>query len=366
VLGVTVRSGTASSYTVPTDTPEADGTIAWSSTTMVFVELDCGDVRGVGYSYAHKAAVVVARGLIEQVVVGADVMDVSALFWKMRVAQRNYGREGIAACALSAIDMALWDAKAKVLGLPLCKLLGMVRAQVPVYGSGGFTTYSDGQLRKQLGGWVDDGISRVKMKIGSLPAQDVARVRVARKAIGEDAELFVDANGAYSRKQALGFAEVFAREFGVTWFEEPVSSDDLDGLRLLRDQGPAGMDVAAGEYGWDAMYLKRMIDAGAVDVIQADATRCGGVTGFMEVAAIADATPIPLSSHCGPTAHLHLGCAARALRHMEYFHDHVRIEAMLFDGFRKAKDGVMVPDLSRLGMGVELKRKDAERFRDDL
>lgn len=362
----TVRRGQVASYTIPTDSPEADGTFAWSSTTMVVVELECGDVRGVGYTYSHRATAVVARELIDKCVVGADVCDTNRVFAHMRKIERNYGTQGIAACAVSAVDMAMWDAKAKMFGRPLCKVLGMIREGAPVYGSGGFTSYGDEQLRAQLGGWVSEGIPRVKMKIGTHPEDDVRRVRVAREAIGSETELFVDANGAYSREQALEFAQVFRDECGVVWFEEPVSSDDLEGLRLLRDQGPAGMDIAAGEYGWDAMYLKRMIDAGAVDVIQADATRCGGVTGFMDVAAIADATPIPMSAHCGPTAHMHLGCAARPLRHVEYFHDHVRIESMLFDGFCTAEGGEMRPDLSRPGMGVEFKKGDAERYRDGV
>lgn len=363
---VKVRSGTADSFTIPTDAPEADGTFAWKATTMIVVELDCGEVRGLGYTYSHRSTVIVARELIEQCVQGQDVGTTNAIFSRMRQAERNYSTRGIAATAVSAIDMALWDAKAKLAGMPLCDVLGRTRDGAPVYGSGGFTTYSDEQMRAQLGGWVAEGIPRVKMKIGTHPHDDVARVRFARKVIGDNTELFVDANGAYSRKQALKFAETFASECNVTWFEEPVSSDDLDGLRLMRDRGPAGMDIAAGEYGWDAMYLRRMIAAGAVDVIQSDATRCGGVTGFMDAAALADATPIPLSAHCGPSAHVHLACAARPLRHVEYFHDHVRIESMLFDGFRKAEGGVMKPDLSRPGMGLAFKRQDAARFRDDL
>ena len=155
---------------------------------------------------------------------------------------------------------ALWDLKARLLDLPLVTLLGAVRDAAPVYGSGGFTSYSLEQLRDQLGGWAAQGIRRVKMKIGTHPADDPGRVRAARDAIGPDVELFVDANGAYSRKQALAQAEAFA-ELDVRWFEEPVSSDDLDGLRLLRDRAPAGMDIAAGEYGYDLFYFRRMLEA---------------------------------------------------------------------------------------------------------
>lgn len=359
----TIDSGSARALTIPTDAPEADGTISWSSTTLIVVELLCGRVTGIGYSYGHGASAIVARELIKSHCLGGDPMSSNALTASMRRSQRNYGTEGIGATALSAVDIAIWDLKAKLLGIPLATLLGMVRRTAPVYGSGGFTSYTDDQLQRQLAGWVTQGIPRVKMKIGAHPEEDSRRIGVARKSIGDDAELFIDANGAYSRKEALYFSELARKEHDVVWFEEPVSSDDLEGLRLLRNRAPVGMDIAAGEYGWNSMYLSRMIRAEAIDVIQADATRCGGITGFMEVASIADAHPIPLSAHCAPTVHMHLACAARALRHVEYFHDHVRIESMLFDGFCPVQaDGCMHPDLTRPGLGIELKTRDAEKF----
>jgi L-alanine-DL-glutamate epimerase-like enolase superfamily enzyme len=361
-----ITSGTATAYTIPTDGPEGDGTFTWNSTTLVLVELKCEDVVGIGYTYSHKAAALLARDLIEKVVVGTDVFDTNATFAKMRYEQRNYGREGVAATALSAVDIALWDLKAKLMGQPLVYVLGQVRDAAPIYGSGGFTTYSDAQLRGQLSGWMEKGIPRVKMKIGASPEDDVRRVAIAREAIGTNAELFVDANGAYSRKQALAFADRFAEHYAVTWFEEPVSSDDLAGLHLLRNKGPAGMDIAAGEYGFTAMYLQRMLEAEVVDVLQADATRCGGVTGFMDVAALCDAHPLPISAHCAPTLHTHLACAARPLRHVEYFHDHVCIEQMLFDGFQESVNGALHPDRSRSGLGLEFKHNIAEKFRVDI
>lgn len=363
---LSIRGGAVAAYTIPTDAPESDGTFAWAQTTLLLVTLHAGDVQGLGYTYSHKVTAPLIRDLLDQAVIGADPFDIPSIFSKLRYFQRNYGRDGLAATALSAIDIVLWDLKAKLLGQPLVKLLGQMRPSAPVYGSGGFTSYSDQQLRDQFAGWVQEGIPRVKMKVGTDPARDMSRVRVAREAIGPDTQLFVDANGAYSRTQALSFADRFAADCGVVWFEEPVSSDDLAGLHFLRDRSPAGMDIAAGEYGWTAMSLQRMLAAESVDVLQADATRCGGVTGFMSVAALADAHPLPLSAHCAPSIHMHLACAARPLRHVEYFHDHVRIESMLFDGFRHARNGAMFPDLSRPGLGLDFKLKDAEKFKDDL
>src|SRR5438477_40132 len=188
-----------------------------------------------------------------------------------------------------------------------------------------------------------------------------ADVATVRKTIGDDADLFVDANGAYSRKQALAQARSF-QESKVSWFEEPVSSDDLEGLQFLRDRAPAGMDIAAGEYGYGLDYFRRMLVAGAVDVLQVDATRCGGFTGFLQAAAVCEAYHIPLSSHCAPALHVHIGCAIAPMRHAEYFHDHVRIEKMFFDGVSAPVDGALKPDLTRPGLGLELKRADAAKF----
>jgi L-alanine-DL-glutamate epimerase-like enolase superfamily enzyme len=348
-------------YTVPTDLPESDGTLEWDSTTLVLVHVHGGDRVGLGYTYADTATATLIRDLLSEVVKGRDAM-ASALIWNAMVSRiRNLGRPGIASMAISAVDIAVWDLKARLLNVPLLTLLGAVRNSVPIYGSGGFTSYSDKQLQMQLAGWVRQGIPRVKMKIGRNARADVGRVREARTAVGAETELFVDANGAYSRKQALEQAKRFA-DLNVSWFEEPVSSDDLAGLRLLRDRAPAGMDIAAGEYGYEAGYFRHMLGAGAVDVLQADATRCGGITGFLQVAALCEAHHVPLSAHTAPSVHTHLGCAVTPLRHLEYFHDHVRIENMFFDGPRSPVNGELSPDIARPGMGVELKRADVERF----
>ncbi len=350
-----------SAFTIPTDFPEADGTFAWDSTTLVLVEASAGGERGLGYTYAATAAARLIQDLLAGVVRGRDALAVPGSWAAMAHAVRNIGLPGIASCAIAAVDVALWDLKARLLGLPLLRLLGAVRETVPVYGSGGFTSYSLDQLRDQLGSWVEVGISRVKMKIGRDPGSDLERVRAAREAIGPVAELFVDANGAYTRKQALAFAEAFGG-LGVTWFEEPVSSDDLEGLRLLRDRAPAGMAIAAGEYGYDLFYFRRMLQAGAVDILQADATRCAGITGFLRVGALCEAEPVPLSAHTAPSLHVHPCCALTPVRHVEYFYDHARIEHLLFDGALTPTNGVLVPDLSRPGLGLEFKRADAERY----
>jgi len=358
---VPIKKTRVSVFTIPTDAPEADGTFSWNSTTLVLVEITAGDQAGIGYTFASEAAATLIEKLFSKLLEGHDALSNTQIWKAMRHEVRNIGRPGVASTAISAIDNALWDLKAKLLGLPLAVLLGKCREHVEVYGSGGFTSYSIPQLQRQLGDWAANGIRMVKMKVGSEPERDVERVRAAREAIGREIQLFVDANGAYSRKQALAMAERFAK-YDVRWFEEPVSSDDLEGLRLIRDRAPAGIEIAAGEYGFDEYYFRRMLEAGAVDVLQADATRCEGITGFIISASLAESFHVPFSAHTSPSIHLHPCCALPAFRHIEYFHDHVRIEQLFFEGAAVAIDGFLTPDLSRPGIGVELKRKDAQRF----
>lgn len=360
-MGPRLRRPSVEVFHIPTDRPESDGTLAWNATGVVVVAIEAGHAKGVGYTYGSPAVAALVHGKLAQEVEGRDAMDVPACWTAMRHAIRNLGRPGICSMAIAAVDLALWDLKAKLLKLPLAKLLGMVRDHVPIYGSGGFTSYSIAELQVQLGGWAQQGMAAVKMKIGREPGHDLARVRAARSAIGPDVALYVDANGAYSRKQALQFAEQFAAE-GVTWFEEPVSSDDIEGLHLLRQRAPAGMDIAAGEYGYDLSYFRRMLAAGAVDVQQADITRCAGLSEFVRVDALCAGFQTPLSAHTAPAAHLHPCCGLERVRNIEYFHDHARIEAMLFDGAPQPRQGGLWPDLSRPGLGIELKVREARRF----
>jgi L-alanine-DL-glutamate epimerase-like enolase superfamily enzyme len=340
-------------YTVPTEQPEADGTFTWNATTVVVAEPTAGGHRSLGFTYGSPACATVIDSHLRDVVVGADPLDVPAMWRNMVAAVRNIGRPGVASAAIAAVDIALWDLKAKLLDQPLVTVLGQAQDGVAIYGSGGFTSYSDDQLVKQLGDWVHhDRIARVKMKIGtawgSQPDRDLARAPKVRQAIGPNAELFVDANGGYTRKQAVRLARAFS-ELDATWFEEPVSSDDLDGLHAIRAM--TTMDVAAGEYGSDRAYFERMCAAGAVDVLQADVSRCAGITEWLRVAAIAAAHGLQISGHCAQSLHVHPACSVPNVRHLEYFHDHARVDRTLFDGVLDPDGGVLRPNLSRPDRG---------------
>jgi L-alanine-DL-glutamate epimerase-like enolase superfamily enzyme len=353
----------ARAYTFHTDAPESDGTLAWDSTTMILVTASAGDQMGVGYTYAGPAVATVITTTLAELVHGTDAFTPAATWAAMLHQVRNLGKPGLVAAAISAVDIALWDLYARLIGQPLSVALGAVHDTVPIYGSGGFTSYDDRQLTEQLQGWVDAGIPRVKMKVGRYPDQDRHRIAVARRAIGEATELFVDANGAYTRKQALGWGQKYA-EYDVRWFEEPVTSDDLEGLRLIRDRGPAAMDIAAGEYGYQLPYFQQMLQAVAVDCLQADVTRCLGVSGLLRVAALCDARSMDLSLHCAPQVSAHVAVAIWHLRHLEYFHDHRRIEALVFDGVLTPEPGgVLRPDRSRPGTGLTVREADLENYR---
>ncbi|HET9187845.1 MAG TPA: enolase C-terminal domain-like protein [Acidothermaceae bacterium] len=360
---VTVDGLDVSAYTIPTEQPEADGTLEWDSTTMVLVEAHGGGKTGIGYSYTHKAAAEVVTGKLAGVVSGMDVMAVGAAWAAMWQAVRNFGQTGVVSMAISAVDIALWDLKARVLDKPLIDVIDAVHDSTPIYGSGGFCNYTDRKLGEQLSGWVEAGIPRVKMKVGRDSRRDHERLAAARRAVGDDVELYVDANGAHTRSEAARWAALYA-EHDVRWYEEPVSSDDLEGLHLVRAKAPGGVEVAAGEYGWNLPYFQRMLDAGAVDCLQADVTRCGGITGLRRVGALCDARSIDLSAHCAPQVSAQACTALWHLRHLEYFHDHNRIEHLVFDGcLEPAPGGVLKPDASRPGMGLTVKRDDIEKWR---
>ncbi len=350
-----------SSYRIPTEIPESDGTYRWEHIDLSIVMVHAQGKYGLGYTYAGQPVSALIEGVLSRVIKGMDPMSPQLAYMSMWRNIRNMGRPGICSMAISAVDCALWDLKARLLEEPLVTLLGQVREVAAIYGSGGFTSYTDRELANQFEGWASQGIRAVKMKIGREPARDRERVGVARQAIGNATRLYVDANGAYAPREALAQTEMLA-EHDVRWFEEPVSSDNLTGMRFVREHVGPRINIAAGEYGYDLCYFREMLNSGAVDVLQADITRCGGVTGFMQVAALCQAHNVQLSAHTAPAEHTPVACAAIPFTEIEYFHDHVRIEQMFFDGVPDLVDGQLRPDLSRAGNGLELRRKDAEKF----
>ena len=308
----------AAVYDIPTDAPEADGTLAWDHTTMVLVTAVAGGREGIGWSYAAGAAADLVTHLLKPVAVGRPAFGVPAVAEDLARALRNAGRPGVGATALSALDIALWDLKARLLSLPVADLLGRAHMAVPVYGSGGFTSYDERQTREQLTAWVDgDGIPRVKIKIGKSwggdQRRDLARVALAREVIGPETQLYVDANGGYTAAQAIRMARAMD-DYGVTWFEEPVSSRRPGRAGRGPPPGPAGRGggrvlLVAGRRG----HADRRR---AVDCLQTHVTRCGGITDFVRGSALAAAHNLQVSAYCAPSLHAHVGAAVPNLRHL--------------------------------------------------
>lgn len=352
-------------YTIPTDGPEgkeADGTLEWDSTTIVVVRVRAGECVGLGYTYSDLAAARLIESKLARLVKGQNPMLVPAIWHELNHELRNIGRPGVGAMALSAVDVALWDLKARLLNLPLYQTLGPFHESVPIYGSGGFCNYPLNRLAEQVTHWAEQGIPRMKIKTSRFPEQDSERLSACRSVIGDKRALMTDANGALSRKEALYWAWRFREEWNVDWFEEPVPSDDRTGLRQARSQGPPGLDIAAGEYGYVLFDFAALLQDECVDCLQADVTRCGGITGLLQVGGVCSAHSLDLSAHCAPAISAHAFCGVERLRHLEYFHDHVRLEAMLFDGTLSPKDGRLAPDRGRPGLGLELKERDAEQY----
>lgn len=359
---VKIQKVNTSAFTIPTDAPESDGTIEWNSTTLVLVDIVAGGKNGIGYTYSDAASAYFIEHSLKQFVEGKDALQNTEITQYLIQQVRNNGTCGTSMMAVAAIDNALWDLKAKLFEVPLCNLFGKVKDEMLLYGSGGFTSYTDKQTQQQFEKWASQGITHFKMKVGREPDKDVHRVKTARKAIGNDAKLFVDANGAYTIKEALEKANRFS-EYNVTWFEEPVTSDNLKGLHFIRDHAPAIMNITAGEYGYNLPYFETMLDAGAVDILQADATRCGGITGFLKTGNLCEARQLPFSSHCSPALHLHAALSLPTFYIAEYFYDHARIENMLFDGASLPSNGFLQPDMSRPGFGIDFKYKDAKKYK---
>lgn len=361
MTGALVTELRARSHRIPLPHPETDGTLAWDATTVITVEALADNRVGLGWTYGPAAVAAVVGEVLSPVVRAVPATDVGLAHLRMRQASRNAPTPGLASLAISAVDVALWDLKAKLLDAPLADLFGRVRSSVPLYGSGGFTSMTDNQLVEQLTGWVvDDGMTAVKIKIGEDRGgnieRDVHRIALARRTIGSTVALMVDANGGYRTKQAVALARDVERH-RVTWFEEPVSSDRLTDLALLR--GILTPEVTAGEYGTTPEYFRTMLAASAVDCLQVDASRCGGYTGMLAAANVADAYGIQVSSHCAPHLHAPVCAAIPNFRHTEWFADHVAADAVVFNGLSEPSDGVLRATDTGPGHGITPKATTA-------
>ncbi|MEX5237666.1 L-talarate/galactarate dehydratase [Kocuria arenosa] len=353
-----VRHVKLSTATLPLSTPISDAKVFTGRqrpmTEVVFLFAEIATEQGhtgVGFSYSKRAggpaqyahAKEVAEGLI-----GEDPNDIAKVYDKLLWAGASVGRSGVATQALAAIDVALWDLKAKRAGLPLAKLLGAHRDSVRTYNtSGGFLNASLEEVRDRATRSLEEGIGGIKIKVG-LPdsAEDLRRVAGVREHIGADVPLMVDANQQWDRATALRMGRRL-EEFDLVWIEEPLDAYDAEGHAQLA----AALDtpIATGEMLASVAEHVRLIESRACDIIQPDAPRVGGITQFLRLAALADQRGLGLAPHFAMEIHLHLAAAYPREPWVEHF-DWLD---PLFEERLETRDGrMLVPD--RPGLGVTL------------
>lgn len=251
------------------------------------------------------------EGAIKAKLVGADPLRTEELWQRMYMGgTRKPIHKGGFIAAMSVVDNALWDLKGKALGQPVWKLAGGARSKVTVYAAGGY--YGEGkgvsELARELEGYVAEGFRAVKMKVGwpgvSL-RQDAERVLAARKAIGADVELMIDANNAWDASTAIRFARM-VESAEPYWFEEPVHADDIEGAAKVA--AAIDMPVASGENEQTRYGFRELIERGGAEIIQADANDCGGISEWLKIAAMAAAHHLPMAPH----GNAPVGCACVA------------------------------------------------------
>jgi L-alanine-DL-glutamate epimerase-like enolase superfamily enzyme len=287
---------------------------------LITVRIAAGDgAEGLGYTYTVGAGGPAIRSLIERdlgpVVIGEDPERIEALWHRMWWRLHYVGRGGAAMHAISAVDIALWDLRARRLSTPLWRLLGGHNPRVRAYAGGIDLEFPLGQLKRQTEENLKKGFRAIKMKVGRPNLhEDIARVQAIRELLGAGVPLMVDANMRWSADEAIRASRALA-EHDVFWLEEPTSPDDLPGhVRILRE---GALPIAAGENLHTLQEFKRFIDAGAVSFPEPDVSNCGGVTVWMKVAHVAEAHNLPVTSHGVHDLHVHLLAAVPNASYLE-------------------------------------------------
>ena len=344
--------------TIPPPGPNAGG----RSQLFVHIYTDEG-FEGLGIGQASPGVRQVIEADLKGLLIGQDPFNIEKLWNDMFWRVRGYGRKGVAFCALSAVDIGLWDLKAKALGLPLYKLLGPFTDSVPIYGSGGWTNLTQEELVAEMAGYVEQGIKRVKMKVGKdfgkSEREDLQRLAAVRKTLGDDVAIYVDANNGYYSKQAIYMAKEF-EQFQVGWFEEPVLADDIGGLAEIKHA--TSIPIATGEHEYTKHGFRELIAGGGVDIVQPDVGRVGGVTEWMKVAHMAHAFNLPVAPHAVQLVHLHLACATPNLKVVEYMNTSLEGDRVWYTEFPQPSGGMWSPFPDKPGLGLELDPYAVERW----
>ena len=346
------------SYPVSGNFADATRTVETVGFTVVRITTDQG-LEGIGITYHEvggEATVALIQRNMAPKLMGRDPFETEVLWQEFFGYLRGVGRKGLMYCALSAVDIALWDLKGKIIGMPLFRLLGGNKTEVPVYSSGGWTSYSDEELVEEMTGMVAQGYRMIKFKVGveggHNTRRDRERVRKVREAVGPDIKLLLDANNCWDAATAVQFANTI-REYDILLFEEPVFADDIPGLARFK----RGTDIplATGEHEYTKFGARDLLMAGAADIVQIDGTRTGGFTEMLKIAALTQAWNVKFAPHAMENIHLHLVSAipnAPFLERLFLFED---LTAHVFKDAPKPVGGMMtIPDLPGLGLALDM------------
>lgn len=326
--------------------------------TLVRITTDKGLV-GIGVTY-HEVGGEAVRDLIVRnmtgKLVGRDPLESDALWHEFFHYLRGVGRKGVTFCALSAVDIALWDLKGKILNIPVHRLLGGDRTRVPVYASGGWTSYTDDQLVAEMQSFAARGFKMVKFKVGYAGGtdirRDVVRVRKVREALGPDIDILVDANNCFDAATAAQLANRI-REYDIKLFEEPVFADDIPGLSRFRRA--TDIPLATGEHEYTKFGVRDLLLAEAADYVQADGARAGGYTEMLKIAGMTQAWNVKFAPHAMENVHLPLVAATPNAPFLERLAMFEEITARVFKNAAVPVDGFMeVPEAPGLGLELDM------------
>ncbi len=344
---------------LPLERPIADAAHVLQHVDLILVEILAGDQHGFSYMLSFDYGPELLKGIIDlelkRHVVGLSAEDIGSVYQKNLSATEYIGNEGVAMWGIAAIDVALWDLLARRAGLPAAVLFGTCSRSVPVYGSGGWLSYSDSQLADEVSSYINRGFSGVKIKIGGNEDRDVERVRAVRKLVGPNRKLMVDANQSLTIEQALRLAERL-EDCQLDWFEEPFPKDDLESYVRLSSR--TEIPLAAGEREFGIEPFRRLLAARAISVVQPDLLRVGGVTGWRLVAGLAESNLLRVAPHFYREYDLHLAAAQPNLIAIESFD---WLDPVLETPFQVRDGFARVPETP--GFGVTFKPEAIREYR---
>ena len=346
-------------YRWPKEKPIANGKHVYTHNELNLLIIDTDEgISGYGCSWAIEFADTMGKAII-----GEDPLNTERL-WKKTYVPKFIGRRGTSCKTVSAIDIALWDIKAKAAGMPLYRLLGGYRESVPCYVAGGYYAKDKGlkELQQEMEEYISWGVKAVKMKVGGVSMkEDAQRVKAVRQVIGEDAKLLLDANCSYRFFEAIEFGKM-VEEYHPYWFEEPVDADDYDGFRKIAAK--CSIPLAAGENEVTRFGFRDLINTQAISILNPDATCLGGVTEYMKVAGYADTNGLEMSPHGQQQVHVHLDCAVPNVVLAEFYPP--QYDAKVYEAFQNPvvfnADGTVSPSQAP-GAGLDINREVLAPYR---